>query len=329
MIAAQRNFADMLAPLCAAFDIIECADEVAWLKERDNGVGASEVAVLLGLCDWASPFSLWAQKTGRVPKLASDSEILEWGRFMEEPTAQRYAYRTKRELRDLGRWTILRSKQWPDLFCTLDRIIMHVPRTDEDFGLYPWQPFMVGPGPLEIKATTIYGYHNWDEGVPLHYQTQLQSQLAVTGWLWGSFGVQMPTGKFDAIDVERNDAFIGVVGEKSKAFMDCVREDRWPPLDGSSWTGAALKAMFPRDSGHRVKLPPESAQWDAELQESKAILKVHEARVDHLKNLFAGAIGDASVGELPSGDGYTYKAQSRAEHVVKASTFRVLRRAKI
>lgn len=307
-------------------EIIECRDEAHWLEERNNGIGASEVAVLLGLSDWSSPAHLWAQKTGQIEKGASDAEYLEYGRFMEQGCAARYEYRTERTLRDMGRFTILRSKRWPFLFATLDRIIEHVP--EKEFGLYPFQPFMIGPGACEIKSPVIYGYQKWDEGVPLAYQVQLQTQLAVTGFKWGSFGAQMPTGRFDCIDVERNDAFIEVLVSKCRAFWDCVETKTWPPIDASEWTGAALKAIYPRDSGAVVDLPDEALEWDTELTQAKADMKNAEARVENYKNHFAAALGDASVGVLPTGEKYTFRAQTTKEHMRKESTTRVLRRAK-
>lgn len=331
MVVRTPTLAEWLAPYATAFDIIECADQDAWLAERRKGVGASEMAVLLGLCDWASPFSLWAQKTGKVPVDNIDSDILEWGRFMEEPTAQRYAYRTKRELRDLGRYTILRSKQWPWIFCTLDRVITALPTEGVGFEMHPIEPWMVGPGCLEIKAPTIYGYHNWDEGAPLHYQAQLQTQLAVSGLQWGSFGAQMPTGKFDAIDQQRNDAFIAVAVEKSRAFWDCVENDTWPPVDGSSWTGAALKAMFPRSNGAKVDLPTDAAIWHAEFEAAKEREKEAKAAKDMFANKIKAVIGDGLYGVIQTDSGevfYKYGEVNKDSYVVKAQHYRELRKVK-
>lgn len=308
------------------FDVIECGTEAEWIAERDRGVGASEAAVVFGLSKWSSPAHLWAQKTGQMDPGGSDAEYLEYGRFMEQGCAARYEFRTHRKLKDLGRFTILRSKRWPWLFATLDRIIEEVP--EGEFGLYPKQPFMDGPGVCEIKSPVIYGYQQWDEGVPLHYQIQLQTQLAVTGYKWGSFGAQMPTGKFDCIDVERNDAFIEMLAERTGQFWRCVQDHTWPPVGGSKWDSEALKAIYPRDNGSMVELPAESAVWDEQLLQAKADKKDAEARELEAKNNFAKAIGEASFGVLPSGEIYTYKTKTTPAHTRKESTTRELRRAK-
>jgi putative phage-type endonuclease len=329
VLAAGGLARDFLSAVDSAmFDVIQCANEEAWLKERDNGIGASEIAVLLGLSEWSSPFHLWAQKTGRLTKGASDAEHLEYGRFMEDGAAKRYAYRTGRMLQDLGRYTILRSKRWPFLFTTLDRIITDLPPADSFFAqAYPIDG-LEGPGCCEIKNPIIHGYRAWDEGVPLHYQAQLQGQLAVTGFRWGSFGASMPDGTFLAIDMMRNEDFITMAVEKATAFMECVTSDTWPPVDGSEWTKLALKAMFPMDSGEEVELPPEAEEWDRELREAKAQRKLAEEHEELMSNKLRAAIGAASIGRLPSGDCYTHHSQHRAEFVTKASSFRVLRLSK-
>jgi len=47
-----------------------------------------------------------------------------------------------------------------------------------------------------------------------------------------------------------------------------------------------------------------------------------------LTNYLKAAIGSHTIGVLPNGEMWTYKTQSRKEHIVKESTFRVLRRKK-
>ena len=37
-----------------------------WLERRRNTIGGSDAAGIVGLSSWASPFSVWAEKTGRT-----------------------------------------------------------------------------------------------------------------------------------------------------------------------------------------------------------------------------------------------------------------------
>ena len=46
--------------------VIRPANHEEWLKEREHGVGASEVGAILGLSPFETPFSLWLKKTKQV-----------------------------------------------------------------------------------------------------------------------------------------------------------------------------------------------------------------------------------------------------------------------
>jgi putative phage-type endonuclease len=297
-------------------DIIACKDEAEWLVERARGVGASEAGVILGLSDWSSPTMLWAQKTGKIPTEGIDTDMAEWGHFMEPGAADRYAFRSGRKLVDIGKYTILRSKKWPWLQATLDRVVpsmMTVTGGHSEAGV------------VEVKNPTMFGHHKWDDGPPLAYQCQLQTQLAVTGFSWGSFAASMPSGKLQIIDCERQPDFIALLVEKTKAFWDCVQSGRAPEVDGSQWTTEAIKRLHPKDNGESVVLPAEAATWAEKLESAKATIKSLEAIQREAENRLRAAIGDATFGTV--GDlKFSYKTQARAEHLVKESEFRVLRK---
>ena len=46
-----------------------------WLIERNKTIGGSDAAGIVGLSRWASPFSVWAEKTGRMPE-KEDTEAM-------------------------------------------------------------------------------------------------------------------------------------------------------------------------------------------------------------------------------------------------------------
>ena len=59
-----------------------------WLKLRKKTIGGSDAAAVVGLSKWASPYSVWADKTGKVPD-KEDSEAMRQGRDLEEYVASR------------------------------------------------------------------------------------------------------------------------------------------------------------------------------------------------------------------------------------------------
>ena len=55
-----------------------------WLRWRRSGIGASDIAALLGISPWASPFSVWADKLGLLPdEELDDDDVREFGRRLD------------------------------------------------------------------------------------------------------------------------------------------------------------------------------------------------------------------------------------------------------
>lgn len=56
---------------CDAFHVIRFNQRTAterheaWLTQRDHGVGGSDLSTILGLNKYATPYTLWLEKTGR------------------------------------------------------------------------------------------------------------------------------------------------------------------------------------------------------------------------------------------------------------------------
>src|ERR1035437_3646329 len=65
-------------------------DRDEWLKMRTHGMGGSDTGTIAGLNNYASCFSLWNEKTGRViPEDAGDAA--EWGNRLKDAVGAGYA----------------------------------------------------------------------------------------------------------------------------------------------------------------------------------------------------------------------------------------------
>ncbi len=282
----------------------------AWLQARMSGIGASESAALFAASRYKSPLGLWTEKIGLAEPVV-ESEAMEWGSRLEPLIAVKYAQETGRDLDDLGRHTILQSTDTPCMLATLDRVIK-----SKD-----------GDGVLEIKTAGERSRADWDEGVPLHYQIQVQHQLAVTGYSWGSVAVLIGGQTFKWIDVERNDKFIAVLRQRCADFWGLVESREPPAVDDSDATSAALKCLYPTDDGSTIHLPAEAIAWDDELTQIRMQIAALSDRERALKNKLIAALGSATTGVIRDGLQYTYKTTTKAEHVVKATSYRTLRRS--
>jgi len=307
---------DLEAALKASLKALDKAPDpkAAWLKMRESVVGASEVPVVLEVSPFAKPYTLWARKCGFV-EAQEETEAMKWGSRLEPIVAEAYAEETKRKLVDHGRYALRRAEKWPFLGATLDREI--VPVDDR------------GPGALECKTTDGRYLEDWDgDEPPLHYQLQLQAQLAVTGWKWGVLACLVGGRHFRAFELQRNDSAIALIVERCEKFWQHVVTATPPPVDGSEATKRALRKVFQRETEDEtsIVLPYEANEWTAAWLAADAEEKAANARKLEAENKLCAAIGSAAFGVL---DGqkrrWSWRTQTRVGYTVQPTTTRVLR----
>jgi len=292
------------------YTVEEYATEADWLAARASGIGASDVAAALGLSKWKTPYTLWAELSGLLPRTMAETIAMRTGKDLEPIIADRYAEQTGRKVENWGRYTILRSIEHPFLFATLDRHQVDPVR---------------GRGALELKATGFSP--DWLNEPPEGYQAQLQAQLVVAGYSWGTLAV-MPWGQpVEHWDMERNADFCALMVERLTQFWQRVKDGNPPATDGTPRTREALKAVYAKVVPEKiVRLPDVAVQWDAEIEECKAEIKRLEERKRAAEAHLITALGDAQSGLLPGGGSWSYAETRRDGYTVEPTTFRQLRR---
>jgi len=292
------------------------SERAEWLEARRTGVGASELAAILGVDERRGSLSIYARK---VAPLSDEDENDEddpryWGRAFEEPVAQWYAQRTARVVTNAGAFDLRRH---PDsrLFATLDRDV--VDPTREAAG---------EAGALECKAVSVWGpLDQWRQEPPLCYQVQLQAQLAVTGRRWGSIAAVLGGAKPVYFDFERNDRFIEAALRAVEVFWSRVERRDPPPPDGTREAAEAVKQLWPEDSGRTIVLPAEAFELVEEFEIARDEESEAKDRYETVKTAVRFAMQDATWALLPDGRKFQLKTEPRREHVVQASRPRVLR----
>lgn len=288
--------------------------EAEWLKARLDGITSSDAPIILGVSPYrnTSPLQLYATKLGLMEPDASESEAMYWGKELEPIVAKRYELETGRALQDPGRWAIQvhRDREW--MLATVDREIVEI----DSYGI------------LEIKTTGAHLADRWDDEPPLHVQVQLQHQLAVTGCSWGSIACLIGGQKFVWADVKRNPRFISLLIEREEEFRYRLQKLDPPPATADSLS--ALAVLYPKDTGEIVELPEAAVEWDRCYREALDTIKNAEGARDEAKALLQAALGDASVGRLPGGGGYSWKQSTGTRKAAEAYTYtyRALRRIK-
>jgi putative phage-type endonuclease len=201
-----------------------------------SGIGASESAALFGVSPHHTKHKLWAEKAGLLQHEESDEEYLDWGQFLEEPIAQRYATVTKRKIWQGSPYCVAQHPDLPMMFATPDRWVIEAP----DRG---------SPGLLQVKNAGWYKADEWEDGPPDYVQIQTQHEMAVTGRQWHSVAVLIGGNRWAYWDIERNDAFIAELYEQIQLFWRRVkRKEAPPPEDIDHRSLGILKKLHPAES---------------------------------------------------------------------------------
>ncbi len=139
-----------------------------WLAERDNGIGASEVATLLGLNPYQSPVDLWLTKTGQAEGFTGNYASRR-GQHMEAFVLAAYSDAHPRAIIDTAPAdipSIIAHPDVPEARCSLDALA----HTKEQSVV------------VEIKTGNHRQRSKWADGaMPDTYVLQVMYQLAVTG----------------------------------------------------------------------------------------------------------------------------------------------------
>ncbi|MFR5264561.1 YqaJ viral recombinase family protein [Clostridium sp.] len=190
-------------------------DKLLWLKERQKGIGGSDVGAILGINKWKTPFQVYLEKTEEITEVKEQSEAAYWGDMFEDVVAKEFAKVTGKKVRRDTRH--FEHPKYKFMVANIDRRV-------------------VGENAvLECKTANQYLAKEWEgDEIPASYLCQVQHYLAVTGAEKGYIAVLIGGQKFMWKEVQRDEELIEIIINAEKEFWTLV-ENRTPPaLDGSS-----------------------------------------------------------------------------------------------
>ena len=185
-------------------------------------MGGSDLSTILGLNKYATPYTLWLEKTGREQHMdISGKWAVVKGNALE--TALRARFRSLHpewECYD-GTDKSLVSNTHPCMHASLDGILYDEAR---------------GHGVLEIKTANAHrGATDWHDTdgnlmIPDYYMAQVTHYLSVTGWTWGV--VYADIGEAEPVEImfERDEDDITAAITAAESFWGYVERDEPPAL---------------------------------------------------------------------------------------------------
>jgi putative phage-type endonuclease len=272
---------------------------------RAQGIPASDVAAVLGLNPWRSPYEVWHEKVD--PKVAEkrasaeENPAMRRGRIKESMIVNWYREETGNKVSYAGRHQrTFRSESHPLCIATPDGLI---------------EP---GHGVLEVKAPGRYTIGHWgnDEcGIPEYYITQVMWQMAATGRKWVHAAVDLG----DCLGIYKCDWDQGLFERMYKMVNDFwvnhVLTGEPPPPDPSKGCASVLSELYPEVAKPELAVADDDAR-DAmlELQAAKIELKAAEERERLASNRIRLLIADGAG--LQSEFGKVTWSQTKGKTVV-------------
>lgn len=218
------------------------ANTKAWLKLRGAGIGASEIAAVMGVSPWESPFSLWWRK--RLALDVDPTDEMATGTFLEPRIAdwfERYhAAPAELEVESGGLYA---SCDRPWQLATPDRLLNAYgdcgTECDTLDGKLCQQCLTKRlAGVLECKWVS-HAWDGWGEpgtaDVPVHYRAQVQWQMDVME-VNSAVICALGPGGFRVYYLMRDNADIAAMREAGGRFMRSLHAGEPPNVDDHTAT---------------------------------------------------------------------------------------------
>lgn len=189
-----------------------------WLAHRQMGIGSSEVATILGLNPWETPYQLWRRKKG-IDEGKQESFAMKAGHYLEDAVSRFWMDETGHQVikSSAGDWVVF------DDAAPHRRV-----SPDRTFWLNGKAHNAQNKGILECKTTQLKVS---EEDIPKHWFCQLQYQMGVMGVSHGALAWLVSGREFGHREFEFNPAlFTWICEEVDKFWTVNILDNREPDL---------------------------------------------------------------------------------------------------
>jgi len=221
-----------------------------WLRLRKAGIGGSDAGAICGLNPYASPMSVYYEKTSLETE-DFDNESMRQGRDLEDYVARRFMEETGLKVRRSN--VMYQSETYPFMLANVDRLI-----SGENMG-------------LECKTASAYSADKWVENsVPAHYELQCHHYMAVTGAKAWYLAVVILGKEFKFKRIDRDEELIqNLITIEQDFWENHVLTRNMPDPDGSGISNEVINRYFPSAVKKSI---PLSANLNEQLKRREEII---------------------------------------------------------
>lgn len=254
-------------------------DKLEWLKERQRGIGGSDVGAILGVNKWKTPFEVYLEKTEEITEVKETSEAAYWGTELEELVAKEFSKRTGKKVRRDSRHLV--HPKYPFMVANIDRRV-------------------VGENAiLECKTANQFLAKEWkDDEIPASYILQCQHYMSVTGAEKCYIACLIGGQRFIYKEIPRDNELIEMIIAAEKEFWEEHVMKRIPPaLDGSSAAEKYLNERYSNPTPYsEINLKSEYKDMINEYLQLKENMKALETRLKEIENNIKNELADNEKG---------------------------------
>lgn len=277
-------------------------------QNRTRRLGASEVAIALGISPWEPPLSLWLRLTGRQPPKVS-TEPMEWGNKLEGVIRGEYCERHKVNVY-VPKESILHPTI-PALGATPDGIVLD----GDDAGRERWKHV------VQIKAPGAYQLARWgtpdNPETPSEIVVQVAIEMACTDLPYADVVALIGGNVYVERRIERDleleaDLLAGI-----EEFWKLVETDTPPAIDGSDAYSDYLKGRLAKKQG-QIEATQALEALIRRWREIESALKKTEDERELVRNLVMAEMDSAGASVVMSTHGRIYMQAGRVDYDDKA-----------
>lgn len=278
--------------------IIRPKDRSEWLEYRKSGIGSSEVATILGLNPWETPYQLWRRKVG-LDAPQEENFAMKAGHYLEDAVSMFWHDATGRD--------IIKSSAGDWLIVNKEREYMRV-SPDRTYWLDGMKRNNANKGILECKTTQMKVDA---DDLPKYWFSQVQYQLGVAELEQGSLAWLCQGREFGYKDLAFvPDFFAWQVEEVERFWVDNILGKQEP--SAQSVKDVLLKYNRHTD-GKIIEISDDVFHAYEELKEVKEQISRLDERKAALEEQVKLGFGDAEAISYGGQTIATWKAPKPSE----------------
>lgn len=273
-------------------------DRVEWLRARQLGITATDIAAIVGLDPYRTPLQVWLDKTVPIDDELdadddTDVEAMEWGHRLEPMVAAKFADKHPEFTVHDSPGLVAAVDPGPSwALATPDRLLTRA-AVGAALNADPRSRLAV----LELKTAGARQARAWEnDDTPAQYVVQVQWQLLVCGFDVGFIGALIAGQKYVERRFKRDEQLIDMLVEKGSAFLSDHVQQHMPPQADPWRDSRLLSHVYDVTPAERVQLSAEALTALDLRRHCKAQIEGLEHEIAEAEAIVKQELGGAEIG---------------------------------